>query len=528
MNNQNQKNEYDKTKSSVIQDITPHTINIAIVGGGRACKYFLNLIRSDPFHFLNINIVGVCDINPEAEGFVLAKEMGIFTTNDFQDLFKIKNIDSILEITGSKELLLNIISQRPKGVGVVEHNIGRLLRNLFDVVQRLEIAEHRYGQKKMFSDFLIQKSSTAIVILTTDFTIVETNEAYLASVNRSKNEVIGRHCYQISHGLSAPCSSFQPELRCPMLETMKTGKSAQVIHEHPRSDGQFEYCNIITYPLKNREGEIYQIIEVWSDITEELTDRLEKRVKELKSDFQKLIQEDRMISLGKLVASCAHEINNPIQGLLTFSHLVLEILTVGELSSEDLEKCKEHLSFMCKELERCGNIVSGLISFSRESSLEFKDVDLNDVLHAVLKLTGHKVKLQNIAFKATYYSGPLVIYGNKARLHQCFLNVIFNSIEAMPEGGQLSITTGLDKTNKKARVEIRDTGYGIPKDNLSHIFDPFFTTKREGEGTGMGLSIVYGITKNHKGTIKVSSGVGKGTSFVFTFPTEKTVIQDIS
>lgn len=528
MNNQNQKNEDDSTASSMIQDIKPHTMNIAIVGGGRACKYFLNLIRSDPLHFLNMNIKGVCDINPEAEGFVLAKEMGIYTTTDYQDIFKIKNLDSILEITGSKEVLLNIISQRPKGVGVMEHNIGRLLRDLFDVVQRLELAEHRLGQKKMFSDFLIQQSSAAIVVLNTDFTIVETNEAYLKAVNKSKKEVIGRHCYQISHGLSAPCSSSKPELSCPMIETLRTGKSAHVIHEHPVPDGQPTYCDMVTYPLKNREGEIYQIIEMWSDITEELSNRWEKRVKKLKSDFQKLIQEDRMISLGKLAASCAHEINNPIQGLLTFSHLMQEILGEGEVSSEDLEQCKNHLSIMSEELDRCGKIVSGLISFSRESSLEFKDVDLNDVVNAVIELTRHRMKLQNIELIATLYPEPLVINGNNSRLYQCFLNVIFNSIEAMPEGGQLNITTELVKTKNNARLEIRDTGYGIPKDSLSHVFDPFFTTKREGEGTGMGLSIVYGITKNHKGAIKVSSDVGKGTSFVFTFPGLKAVRPDIS
>jgi signal transduction histidine kinase len=112
-----------------------------------------------------------------------------------------------------------------------------------------------------------------------------------------------------------------------------------------------------------------------------------------------------------------------------------------------------------------------------------------------------------------------MLQGNDSQLQQCFLNLVFNAIEAMPEGGQLRITSKLDKTNKNVRIEIQDTGYGIPTESLDHIFDPFFTTKGLGEGTGLGLSIVYGVVKNHKGKIKIDSTLGKGTSFVLTFPT---------
>ena len=226
-----------------------------------------------------------------------------------------------------------------------------------------------------------------------------------------------------------------------------------------------------------------------------------------------------MISLGKLAASCAHEINNPIQGLLTFTGLMQEILAQRKPIDEDLEKFKKHLSLMSRELERCGNIVSGLLSFSRETSIEFKNVDLNEVLEAVINLTRHTMELRNIDLVAQLSPALLMVYGNDNRLNQCFFNLVFNAIEAMPEGGRLRIVSELDEANKKARIDIQDTGYGIPKENLSHIFDPFFTTKGEGKGTGLGLSIVYGVIKNHKGNIAIDSTVGKGTSFTLTFPT---------
>jgi two-component system NtrC family sensor kinase len=518
MNEKNQPAKKKSDKSTVSPNTIAHTINLAIVGGGRACKYFLDLLRSESFTYLKINIVGVCDINPEAEGLVLAKELGIYTTDNFQDVFKLKNLDSIIELTGKKDVLLEIIRLRPKGVGVLEHNIGRLMRRLFDVDQRLRSAEEQLVFEKNFSDFLIQQSTGAIVILNTDFEIVETNDAYLKTVNKSKEEVIGGYCYKISHGYRVPCSSSRPDMKCPLVETLRTGRSAHVIHEHPEPGGHFKFCNLVTYPLRDQNGEIYRIIEVWRDLTEQLSYRWDNQVKELKSDLQRLVQEDRMISLGKLAASCAHEINNPIQGLLTFSDLMQDILTEGKPSSENLEGFKRHLSFMSKELERCGNIVSGLLSFARESPREYKEIDLNEVLEAVLALTRHKMKLRNVELITRPYPGLLMIQGDERELQQCFLNLIFNAIESMPEGGRLSMMSKLKSDKKNAQIEIRDTGYGIPEENLEHIFDPFFTTKGEGKGTGLGLSIVYGITKNHKGNIRANSKVGEGSSFVLTFP----------
>jgi two-component system NtrC family sensor kinase len=517
MNEKSQPAKKTMRKSNSPNEIA-HTINLAIVGGGRACKYFLDLLRIESFTYLKINIVGVCDINPEAEGLVMAEELGIYTTNNFQDLFKIKDLDSIIELTGKEDVLLEIIRLRPKGIGVLEHNIGRLMRRLFEIDQRLSSTEEQLVFEKNFSDFLIQQSTAAIVILNTDFEIVETNDPYLKAVNKSKEEVLGGYCYEISHGYSVPCSSSRPDMKCPLVETLRTGRSAHVIHEHPEPGGHFKFCNLVTYPLRDQNSDIYRIIEVWRDITEQLSYRWDKQVKELKSDLQKLVQEDRMISLGKLAASCAHEINNPIQGLLTFSDLMQDILAEGKPSSEDIERFKRHLSFMSKELERCGNIVSGLLSFSRETPKEFKEIDLNDVLNSVITLTRHNMELRNVNLSTGLYPGLLMIKGDDRELQQCFLNLIFNAIEAMPDGGQLWIISKLKHDKKNVQVEIQDTGYGISKENLEHIFDPFFTTKGEGKGTGLGLSIVYGVTKNHKGNIKINSKVGEGSSFVLEFP----------
>jgi signal transduction histidine kinase len=291
-----------------------------------------------------------------------------------------------------------------------------------------------------------------------------------------------------------------------------------VIHEFPGRHEETSFGNIVTYPLKDQDGKIFKIIEIWRDITEEISRRWEERARVLKADINKMVQEDRMISLGKLAASCVHEINNPIQGLLTFSDLMQALLAEKTPTPADLEKFEEYLSLMSRELERCGSIISGLLSFSREASLEYKHVSFNEVLDAVLTLTRHKLELQNIELVTDLDPGLILMRGDPNQLQQAVLNLVFNAVEAMPEGGRLKIRTRREPKARRFRIEISDTGCGIPDQHLNHIFDPFFTTKKEGEGTGLGLSIVHGITKNHGGQIAVRNSADGGTAFVLHFP----------
>ncbi|MDX2441852.1 MAG: PAS domain-containing protein, partial [Desulfobacterales bacterium] len=449
LNNQSKENSADKL-----------SLNLAIVGGGRTCKFFLELLRDETFLYLKVNIVGVCDIDPTAEGLVMAKEMGIYTTNNFMDFFQIKNLDCVIELTNSKEVLLELIRLRPKRVGIFEHKISKLLRTFFMTNLQLKNAQRQMALEKMSSDFLIQQTNAAIVVLNTDFTIADANDAYLKLVKKTKEEATGAHCYEIFRGLEAPCPDLQPGAGCPFLETMKTGKSAHIIHERTDIGKQPQYCNMTTYPLKDSTGKIIRIIEICRDITEAISFKWEHREKEIKSNLNKLVQEDRMISLGKLVASCVHEINNPIQGLITFTSLMQNILQEDKPSREDMEKFKKFLSLMSNELERCGNIVSGLLSFSREPPPAKTAIDLNDILQAVISLTHHRMELQCIRLTTDLSPKPLLTMGDAGSLKQCFLNLIFNSIEAMPDGGQLQIISKGKKSDKNIRIEIHDTGFG--------------------------------------------------------------------
>ncbi len=448
----------------------------------------------------------------------MAQEAGMHTTNDVQDIFELDDINTIVKFTKNRQIAKEIKKFRPKHVRVVEPDLAQVFITVLRLNRKLKSAEHQVNTEKIFSDFIFHNTAAAIAVVNTEFKIVDANDAYLKIVNKTKEDVLGSHCYQIHYGLSRPCGSSNPAFRCPMLETLKTGKTAQVIQEYPTSKDLESYCVIVTHPLRNQEGEIVEVMEIWKDVTEELSTTWERRTNALKSDLGKMIQEDRMISLGKLVASCVHEINNPIQGMLTFADLMQQTLEKGTPCPEDLDQFKGFLSLMSRELERCGNIVSGLLSFSRETQLEYKSIDFREVLDAVISLTRHKMMLQDIQLSTDLGPQMMIMQGDTNQLQQVMLNLIFNAIEAMPNGGTLAIRTRLKKKEKVVEIRIQDTGIGISAEALEHVFDPFYSTKEEGKGIGLGLSIVYGIVKNHKGKVHVNSLEGKGTEFVLTFP----------
>jgi signal transduction histidine kinase len=508
----------DKQPVRMMDDNNRLTLNLAIIGGGRTCGFYLDLFRKNPFPYLAFNILAICDVNPQAEGMCLARELGIPTYNNYLDILTIEDLDGVIELTTSRDVLLDLIRSRPKGLFILEHNAGRLLRTLFEINEKLRLAQQQVALERAVSELLLQQTHESIVLLNPDFRIMDANQGYLNAVNRTRDEAIGRHCYEIIYGFKSPCSEWQPELECPMLETLQTGEKAHVIHEQANEKGQLTFCNLDTYPVTDEDGRVVRVIEIRRDITQELPSRWEMRLKELKTDLGKLVQEDRMLTLGRLSASCAHEINNPIQGLLTFGHLMQSILEENPPKTKDLAQFRDYLGLMCSELERCGNIVSGLLSFARESAMETRELDLNDVIRSVITLTRHHMELQGIELELDLPKEPLMIMGDVNQLQQCFLNLIFNAIDATSEGRPLRVWSQSDAHRGIARVTIQDFGCGIPEEDQDKIFDPFFTTKSDSQGTGLGLSITYGIVKGHDGQIHVESNEGEGTVFTVEFP----------
>lgn len=493
-------------------------LKLAIVGGGRTCAFFLDLISLNTFADLSIQVIAVCDVDPQAPGYRKAAALGIPVTHDIDELLAKPGLDVVIELTNDPQVLLDLVQKRPQRVGILEYNFGRLLRRFFSVDQKLKAAEQQMMLHKLISDFLIQQARQQIVILNRDFTISDANSAFFEAIGMDREKAVGTHCYRSIYAFDVPCSSTHNGLTCPMLETLRTGKSAHVVHTPAPHWEEAAPKEIVTYPIRNSQGEIVRVIEVWRDLSPAISSRWIAREKELKEDFNRLIAEDRLISMGKLVASCVHEINNPIQGLLTFCDMCGDIVAQDTLPPSDMVDLRKFNRIMLEELERCGRIVSGLLSFSRESKMAYVDTDLNEVVSAVIDLTRHRMALQNIEVTVEPSPDPLRLQGDANQLQQCLLNIVFNALESMPEGGELIVATRRADAGKLGIVRVQDSGPGISKADRARIFEPFFTTKPPGQGTGLGLSIVYGVVTSHGGRIEIETPEKGGTAFILEFP----------
>lgn len=246
--------------------------------------------------------------------------------------------------------------------------------------------------------------------------------------------------------------------------------------------------------------------EAFNYMSKSLKDHDEK----LHKAHEQLAKTERLTALGEMAAGVAHEINNPLGGILLYSNLVLEDVPQDSPARENMEK-------IIYQTNRCKGIVQNLLDFARTPTGDMLPLSINDVISTSLNLVKDQSMFHGIEIKTTFAGDLPEVIGDRARLEEVFLNLFINAADAMKGKGTLTITSRLSRSNS-VRITVSDTGEGISKEHLPHIFEPFFTTKEPGRGTGLGLSIVYGIIRKHNGFIDAESELGKGTTFVIFLP----------
>ena len=252
---------------------------------------------------------------------------------------------------------------------------------------------------------------------------------------------------------------------------------------------------------------------------------LEQSLAELKDTQNKMIQTSKMAAVGQLAAGVAHELNNPIVGILGYAQYALEKVkgkAPDAISEKDLENFVKYIGYIEHESQRCKVIVANLLNYSRKNSIELEATDINRVLEETFTFTAHQLQMNNVQLERKLGEGLPTLRANPQQLQQVFTNIIINAQKAMTEGGTLTVSSRLkgraDAPDATIEIDLADTGCGIPEEAMQRIFDPFFTTRRVGEGTGLGLSLTQGIIKNHGGEIGVTSVVGEGTTFTISLP----------
>jgi len=256
----------------------------------------------------------------------------------------------------------------------------------------------------------------------------------------------------------------------------------------------------------------------WS---QKLEEKVAQKREELKRAQHQVLHMEKMASLGKLSATVAHELNNPLSGMLTYARLVRRELDRQPLDEEVREELQRYLGLMDKECSRCGAIVHNMLTFARRTGAEMARIDLNEVVERSLMLVRHHLEIRNMQLQYELLDGVGEIVADAGQLQQALVALFVNAVEAMSleEDGQGELSVQLAGDGEFVQIAVRDTGVGIEPDVLPHIFEPFFSTKGEEEsGVGLGLAVVYGIVNRHGGTIEVESDPGRGTTFHLRLP----------
>ena len=362
-----------------------------------------------------------------------------------------------------------------------------------------------------FEHNLIHSSIDGIVASDKDGIIIVFNQMAENLLGYSENEVVKAMSF---NDLFTPVEV--EELRKELLSEEHGGKNRLFLYETYVIDNTGNKIPIqLSATVMFDEGKELGMVGFFRDL------RKIRQMEQQFNDQTRLLHEHKMISLGRLSASVVHELNNPLAGILNYIRLMLKVMKRGSLDQKNQEKFQRHLTLVESETHRCSKIVSNLLAFSRKSELELSEMNISELLEKCILLSQHKLMLQNVEIEVDLNPEIPMVMGDFNQTQQCVINLIFNAIDAMLDGGTLTIISSFDPNRGMVEIRIEDTGCGIADEDLPHIFDPFYSTKTEGKGLGLGLSMVYGIIDRHKGTITVDSEVGKGTVFTISLPAVK-------
>ncbi|NBO65010.1 MAG: PAS domain S-box protein, partial [Acidobacteria bacterium] len=346
---------------------------------------------------------------------------------------------------------------------------------------------------KEFNESIIESISIGVLVINLSGRITNWNSALELIYGVPREKAIGQRVSEV----------FDSETLRLLREMMtasdwKAGEQANIYKLRVRSfDGRDLILNVSLAPLQSRNEEVEGTLVAIEDVTERI--RLEEQLR----------QSDKLSSIGLLAAGVAHEVNTPLTGISSYSQMLLQQIPESDSRHHLLQK-------IYRQTSRASSIVNNLLNFSRVSDSRMVAIDLNQVLDDTIQLLESQLHNTRIEVVRRYAQDLPAAPGNAPKLQQVFMNLILNARDAMPNGGQLEISTSSGE--EAILITFRDTGEGIPTEYLSRIYDPFFTTKQIGKGTGLGLAVSYGIVQDHGGRITVESWPGEGTLFRITLP----------
>ena len=625
-------------------------LNVAIVGGGNACRNLLSILDNDRLSRLNMTILGVSDVNSDAPGFCYAKELGLFATTNFKEILERDNLNLIIELTGSSEVRDQLFASKPKGVSVLDHVASRIFWDLLQIESEktsLEKERKRYELKsKKKTQVILDSLPYRIMVVNMDMTVDTVNQTFVREFKIDQSDIEGKHCYEMRYSLDTHC--YELGRVCYIkdhIEEIKEKGLFSTIREFVDEHEETHYDIITIAPIFNEAGDIVQILEASRDITERI--KLEKEVeksntffenmiqstvdgivvvdtkgnviifnegmerltgysaeemmrdghlttfydmdiakenmkkmrsdehgplgklnptslmvlnkfneeipvtlsasiikidgeeigsvgvftdmreilkmrKDLEDAHLQLVQTEKIASVGRMAAGVAHEINNPLSGVLIYAELLKEDLNDKPGQLKDVQE-------IIDQTLRCKKIVSEMLEFSRQSVGKTSSFSLKYLITKCLDLLVNQAIFQDIHVMREIEPDMPEIVADMGQLQQVFTNLFINAAHAMDSKGTLGINAEYNHDDSLFIIKVSDTGPGIPEDLRDKIFDIFFTTKPVGTGTGLGLSISQNIIKLHGGNLTFECPEKGGTVFTIELPyefSEEEVVSD--
>ena len=384
-------------------------------------------------------------------------------------------------------------------------NVAYIMESVRDIT-RLKNLEYTLKETEAFLTKIIHGSPVAIVAADSHANILLMNPAAEELFGYTQREAVT----QISVSDLYPAGKAKGVMK--QLRSRNLGGKGKLLSTNAsilNAEGQ-EIPVELSASIIYDEGMEVATVGIYKDLRPiiAMEDKLKKAVVQI-------AQSDKMASLGKLAAGVAHEINNPLTGILMYAHIAKDILDENGAPKKELE-------YIIEDSERCSNIVNKLLTYSRQTIHSEKEIHpVNELVEESLILIRDQKLFLNVNLVKQFSENEIFIKVDKNQMNQVIINLVMNAVDAMDKKGTLTLRTYQDKKANMIHIEISDTGSGIPKDNLLLIFDPFFTTKEQGRGTGLGLSTVYGIVEENRGKISVKDTSPYGTTFLLKFPEAK-------
>jgi PAS domain S-box-containing protein len=600
------------------------------VGGGAGCKDVLELFLQGQLDILDLEILAVVDLDPDAPGMVLARERGWATLTDLEQALLLPDLELIIELTGSEDALDQIFFNMPPGVRVMDHVMARVFWDLEKLTHTIRHQleektdlEARIAREKEDLQEILDNLPDSVMVIDKDRNIVKVNRRFEEVSGKQREKVEGLPCREacIFAGCGDTCDRFPGPFQT-VLHTTKpirrqTHDGQEIFEEEEKfyqmtvkpildADGQLsrvvrtsrevtqqvklkqeteEWAShfhqlvqavhgIITikdmdgrYTLVNprvleisglEESELLgrtarELFELEAAKTIEQNDRLalesggyhatEERVvvggeeriffserfpltdyrgnvvaicclsrddtvaRRLQED---LVQTERLAAVGKLSAGVAHELNNPLTGILTFAEDLM-------LEADPDDPARQDYEVIVNETMRCRSIVRNLLDFSRQKATERRRTDINTVIERALTIIERQAAFHNISFKLELSDELPEVLVDPRQLQQAILNLVINAGDAMEASGEIVISSAPQDEGRQVAVAVADTGCGIPEELMDDLFQPFFSTKGD-QGNGLGLATVLGVMNRHHGRVDVESRVGVGSTFTLTLP----------